>query len=179
MRITLLAFCFLLCTCVCAQIPVTPEFAALLDSMDVRINHPLDADFQLQPNVKNHYHQDQLTVYSKREKLEIRYHLTPESAADAYYLMPHMRAATLVMNLSSNEEDAVTTVHSFGEEEMAIFNADWARMYTFRPKRNYSDRGHAQLIAIYKEGSGMAFVVLLFRDAPATIEGRQLALRFR
>jgi len=159
--------------------PVTPEFAILLDSMDVRINHPLDADFRLQPNLENDYLKDQLTAYSKREKLEMRFHLRPETGTDPYFQMPHLRAATLVMNLSSNEEDAVTTVHSFGEEEMAIFNADWARMYTFRPKRSYSDRGNAQLVALYKSGRGMAYIILLFREAPTTIEGRQLALRFR
>lgn len=162
-----------------AQLPLTPEFTRLLDSMDVRVNHPFNADFKLRPIIENDYLEDQLVVLSKEEKLEVRFHLRPETENDLYYRRPHLRAGLLVMNLASNDEDAVTTVHSFDEEEMAVFNADWARMYTFRPKRSYSSEPNAQLIAAYKEGRGLAYTILLFDQAPPTLEGRQLLLRFR
>ena len=162
-----------------AQLPLTPEVQVLLDSLDLRVNHPFHADFKLLKNPDNDYLADQLTVRSKTEKLEIRLHLRPETADDLYYQRPHLRVGLLVMNLASNDEDAVTSVHSFGEEELAVLNADWARMYTFRPKTSYSPRATAQFIAIYKVGRGLAYNVLLFDDAPDTLEGRQLLLRFR
>ncbi len=162
-----------------AQLPLTPAFESLLDSLDVRVNHPFDDGFRLLENPENDYLEDQLTVYSKPEKLEMRFHLRPEDERDVYYQRPHMRAAMLVMNLGSNDEDAVTAVHSFGEEELAVMNADWARMWTFRPKQSYSYRTTAQLIAAYKEGRGILYTVLLFDKAPDTIEGRQMMLRFR
>ncbi|WP_026232337.1 hypothetical protein [Neolewinella persica] len=162
-----------------AQLPLTPEIQVLLDSLDIRVNHPFDADFKLLRNPENDYLADQLTVRSKTEKLEIRLHLRPETANDLYYQRPHMRVGLLVMNLASNADDAVTTVHSFDDEELAVLNADWARMYTFRPKTSYSPHATAQLIAIYKADRGLAYTVLLFDDAPDTLEGRQLLLRFR
>jgi len=162
-----------------AQIPLSQEFSVLLDSFDIRVNHPLDSDFKLLRNRENDYLEDQLTVYSKAEKLEIRFHLRQDTDRNPFYGMPHIQAGHLVANLGSNDEDAVTAVHSFDEEEMIIFNADWARMYTFRPKSSYSDKAQAQLIALYKEGKGMAYALLLFDKAPATLEGRQLVLRFR
>ncbi|MEO0732243.1 MAG: hypothetical protein AAFZ52_05375 [Bacteroidota bacterium] len=162
-----------------AQIPLSPEFSTLLDSLDVRVNHPLGGNFKLLPNRENDYLADQLTVYGKDEKLEVRFHLVPEDARSPYYQMPHLQAGLLVTNLGSNDPDAVTAVHSFGEEEMIVFNADWASMYTFRPKRSYSTKEQAQLVAIYKEGRGLAYTVLLFDKAPGTLEGRQLLLRFR
>ena len=162
-----------------AQLPLTPEFEALLDSLDVRVNHPFDAGFKLRDNPENDYLADQLTVYSRSEKLEMRFHLRPEDERDLYYQRPHLRASMLVMNLGSNDEDAITAVHSFDEEERAVLNADWARMWTFRPKRSYSERGTAQLIAAYKEGRGLIYTVLLFDKSPGTLEGRQLMLRFR
>jgi hypothetical protein len=162
-----------------AQLPLTPEVQVLLDTLDLRVNHPFDADFKLLKNTPNDYLDDQLTVRSKAEKLEIRLHLLPETEEDLYYQRPHMRVGLLVMNLASNEEDAVTTVHSFDEEELAVLNADWARMYTFRPKTSYSPHATAQLVAIYKVGRGLAYNILLFDDAPGTLEGRQLLLRFR
>lgn len=162
-----------------AQLPLTPEFEILLDSLDVRVNHPFDDGFKLLDNPENDYLEDQLAVYSKEEKLEMRFHIRPESERDLYYRRPHLRASMLVMNLGSNDEDAVTAVHSFGEEELAVMNADWARMWTFRPKRSYSHRPTAQLIAAYKEGRGLIYTVLLFDKAPETMEGRQMMLRFR
>lgn len=162
-----------------AQLPLTPEVQVLLDSLDLRVNHPFDANFKLLKNPDNDYLDDQLTVRSKAEKLEIRLHLRPETEDDVYYQRPHMRVGLLVMNLASNDEDAVTTVHSFDEEERAVLNADWARMYTFRPKTSYSPRATAQLVAIYKVGRGLAYNVLLFDNPPGTLEGRQLLLRFR
>lgn len=162
-----------------AQLPLTPEVQVLLDSLDLRVNHPFDANFKLLKNPDNDYLDDQLTVRSKAEKLEIRLHLRPETEEDIYYQRPHMRVGLLVMNLASNDEDAVTTVHSFDEEERAVLNADWARMYTFRPKTSYSPRATAQLVAIYKVGRGLAYNILLFDNPPGTLEGRQLLLRFR
>lgn len=162
-----------------AQLPLTSAFEALLDSFDLRLNHPGDDAFKLQPNPENDYLADQLTLYSKAEKLEMRFHLRPESERDVYYQRPHMRTGMLVMNLASNDEDAVTTVHAFDEEELITYGADWAKMYTFRPKRSYSPRATAQLIAIYKQGRGLAYTVLLFDKAPDSLEARQFSLGFR
>jgi hypothetical protein len=172
-------FLFALTSLLPAQLPLTSGFEALLDSIDVRVNHPFDDGFKLLENPENDYLEDQLTVYSKAEKLEMRFHLRPENERDLYYQRPHLRASMLVLNLGSNDEDAVTAVHSFGEEELAVVNADWARMWTFRPKRSYSSRPTAQLIAAYKEGRGLIYTVLLFNEAPETLEGRQMMLRFR
>ena len=170
---------FLFSSALSAQLPLTPGFETLLDSLDIRVNHPFDGGFKLQDNPENDYLEDQLTVYSKSEKLEMRFHLRPEDERDLYFQRPHLRASMLVMNLGSNDEDAVTAVHSFGEEELAVLNADWARMWTFRPKRSYSHRPTAQLIAAYKTGRGLIYTVLLFDNAPETMEGRQMMMRFR
>ena len=161
------------------QLPVPPEFQTLLDSMDIRLNHPLDGDFKLRHSAANDYLEDMVTLTSRREKLEMRFHLIPESKLLFYQGRPHLKAGLVQMNLASNDEDAVTAIHSFGEEELAVLNADWARMYTFRPKSSYSFRRQAQMIAVYREGKGMGLLMLLFDKAPPTIEGRQLTLRFR
>lgn len=178
MRYILLAIVPFLCSCVRAQIPTTPAFTTLLDSFQVTILQPLSGEFALQPNVRNDYLDDQLTVFSKAEKLEMRFSLRAIPPEDIYHRRPHFLIATLALNLGSNDEDAVTSMHSFGEEELAVFNADWAVMYTFRPKRSYSNRANAQLIAAYRDGVGMAITVLLFDKAPPTIEDRQLSLSF-
>jgi len=52
-----------------AQLPVTAEFNALLDSFDLRLYYPDDPVFKLQPNPENDYLADQLTLYSKGNAL--------------------------------------------------------------------------------------------------------------
>ncbi|WP_116107555.1 hypothetical protein [Lewinella sp. IMCC34191] len=163
-----------------AQMDLPPDFLARLDSLDMRFNAPLDSDYREKTlRDENRWLEDHYTMSSRREKLEIRFHLVPEQKGDRYYGLPHLAATTLAMNLGSNDEDAVTAVHSFGTEEMAIYNADWGRMYTFRPKRSFSNKEQAQLIALYREGRGLAYTILLFDDAPDTLDGRQVSLRFR
>lgn len=179
MRALFLALIFPVAVSLAAQLPITPEFNALLDSFNLRLNHSADDDFKLKPNPENDYLADQLTVYSKDEKLEMRFHLRPENERDIYYQRPHMRTSMLVLNLASNDEDAVTTVHAFDDEELLTYGADWAKMYTFRPKRSYSPHATAQLIALYKQGRGLAYTVLLFDKAPETLEDRQFSLGFR
>ena len=164
------------------RLTAPPPFSALLAEMNMVWNRPLDSDYRTIRTPKNDYLADHFGMYSRDERLEIRFHLIPEDSTDRYFQLPHLRAMTLVMNLTSNADDvpeSSSSVISFGDEELEIFGADWAKLFTFRPKRSYSEKRHAQLVATYKEGSGMAYAVLLFDKAPETLEGRQLALRFR
>ncbi|MTB49609.1 hypothetical protein [Lewinella sp. W8] len=179
MKSFLTLFLLLTTLAVWGQLPTSPELTTFLDSLDVRLYQPFDVAYKAQAPTDNDYLEDHARFYSREEKLEIRLHFRAEDARDPYYGMPHLRAGHLVMNLGSNDEDAVTSVHSFGEEEMMVFNADWARLFTFRPKRSYSERSQAQLIALYREGRGMVYLVLLFDRPPGNLEDRQLLLGFR
>ena len=180
MKATLLPLLLLMTCGLAAQLALPADFSARLDSLDMRFNAPLDSDYR-EKTLRNdtRWLADHYTMTSRREKLEIRFFLAPEHPGDRYAGLPHLAATTLAMNLGSNDEDAVTAVHSFGADDMALYNADWARMYTFRPKRSFSDKQQAQLIALYREGRGLAYTILLFDKAPETLEGRQLSLRFR
>jgi hypothetical protein len=163
-----------------AQLDLPPDFLERLDGMDVRFTPPLDSDYRESLDQVNDYLDSHYAMRSRRERMELRFHLRPERPGDRYYQLPHLAATSLAMNLGSNDDDAVTAVHRFSDDELRFYNADWARMYTFRPKRSYS-KGYeqAQLIALYREGRGLAYTVLLFDDAPDTLEGRQISLRFR
>ncbi len=188
MRSFILAFLLIICSGAAtvpgapgglrAQIPTTPAFAKMAERMGVKIIQPLAGTFRLEEIEENDYLEDRLRVYSKAEKLEMRFAFRAVPAGDIYAGMPHLLAGTLAANLGSNDEDAVTSIHSFGEEELSVFNADWAAMYTFRPKRSYSERANAQLVAIYRGDRGMAYTVLLFDKAPGTLDDRQLSLSF-
>ena len=164
---------------VVAPRPLPDTFNVLSEAAAVQLSPDWWRDFRIQPSTQNDYLDSHLTLYSKAEKLEMRFHLRPERPNDPLAGLPFIRVQTMATNLGSNEEDAVTAVHSLGEEELAALNADWGRLYTFRPKRSYSDRAHAQLLAVYREGRGLVTTVLLFNKPPGTLDDRQLMLRFR
>ncbi|NJC25980.1 hypothetical protein [Neolewinella antarctica] len=162
-----------------AQFPLSVEFEQILDSFDVRVNHPDEQSWKVLNPHDNDYLSEQQRLYSKPDKLEVRFTILAEDSAAAFFQYPHIQAGHLAMNLASNEEDALTTVLSLDEEEMTALNADWARVYLFRPKRGFADRRQAQLVASYKEGRGMLYTVLLFDRPPADLLDRQLTLMWR
>lgn len=179
MKLPLLLICLLSTALATCQLTLPPEFEQLLDALDIRFTAPLDSDYREGMLHDNDYLDHLFAMRSRREGLELRFYVQAERADDRYYQLPHLAATTLAMNLGSNDEDAVTAVHSFDEEELELYGADWARMYTFRPKRSYSTSKQAQLIALYRAGRGLAYTILLFDDAPDDLAGRQLSLRFR
>lgn len=178
LRLLPLTVALVLTTGLRAQLPTTPAFDSLATALGLVVNAPANGDFRLEKFPAGEYLSEQLAVYSRNEKLEIRLRLEPVRPDGRYYQRPGIRTSLLAMNLGSNAEDAVTTVHSFDEEELNARNADWAAMYTFRPKRSVSDRQQAQLVAIYKQGRGLALTLLLFDRAPVTLEARQFLLGF-
>lgn len=162
-----------------AQTPEVPDdFARRLTQLGLQLDLPPEAGYRPARARDNAYLATHCALQSRRERTEIRYHLVPELPGDPYAGRPHLRAGTLALNLGSNDADAVTAVHRFEADELATLRADWARMYTFRPKRSYSIRATAQLVAVYRAGRGLAYTVLLFDEAPPEVDARQLALRF-
>lgn len=161
-----------------AQLAIPAELQWRLDTMQADIFRPLDSDFRPVKVDGEDYVPAQFAMYSKREKLEIRYYARPKKELGFFAQMPHLDASRVVMNAASNDEDAVTTGHSFGTEDRKTFGADWAKLFTFPPKRGFSDTQYAQMVAIYRENQGMIYIFLLFNDAPDTLDARQIAARF-
>lgn len=178
MRIPLLLFLSGLPFWLVAQLYLPDSFQLRLDQMGADIIRPLESDYRPTTAEETAFFPAEYILYSRREKLEIRYHLVPEAEMGPMAGMPHVFTARLVANAGSNDDDAFTSVHRFLGEDFKTFGADWAKLYTFRPKLSLSDHQNAQLVALYREGVGMLYALLLFDKAPDTLEIRQLAARF-
>jgi hypothetical protein len=161
------------------QIVPDTAFARLLTAMQLEIIQPLESDYRLVRTTENDLLACPLAIRSRREKLEIRFAVRP--AAEMGYLAdaPHVAAGTLAANLASNDEDAFLAVHSLAAEAVReLYGADWLKIYTFPPKRSFSESENCQMIALYREGIGMAYIFLLFNRAPDLLDARANALRF-
>ena len=176
-----LALAFCLSGLLHAQaIPLDSAFAYQLSNIGIDFVHPIGSDFRPRPNEDLRLLEIDQTLYSRQEKLEVRLAVISAEELGDMATMPHIAASRIIMDLGSNDEMAPPiTVHSFGSEEMEYFNADWARQFTFRPKQGQAPYQLVQLTALFKEGCGMAYVLLLFNQPPETLDARQQLLRFR
>lgn len=161
-------------------LPAQPElpagFEQLLSAAGLAFVYPLDSDYRLRNPEENDYFQDQLRLYSRREKIEMRFAIQPETENS---WPPHVAAGRLAIHLASNHEEAQISVHRLGEEEAAFYRADWVKMYTFPPKPSFAPFDHCRLLALYREGRGTAFICYLFDDPPpAVLDARLHALYF-
>jgi len=161
------------------RIDLTEDFSTLAATMAVDFMAPLDAgykDIRAFPNPHQNY---ELAIRSRREKLEIRYHLEPEEENKPMTRIPHVRCMQMIANVASNEEQTRVSALSISDSiRIDRLNADWAKVFTFTPKKTFSPRLTCQMLAMYKEGKGMVFTYLLFNKPPIELDNRLLSIRF-
>lgn len=180
-RVLLLAlFCTGSLSAAVAQIDIPYTVMQRFEQLGAEMIYPIEADYRYRLAHKNDYLTYDFAIHSRRERMEIRYALLPAAELGELAGYPHVAASRLLMHLAANDEDAVVTTHTLPADEVRYdYQADWVRMFHFRPKKGFSEANHCRLLAIYREGYGMAYVLLLFDTAPEQIDSRSLALRFR
>lgn len=162
-----------------AQVDFTDEFTKLATEMAVDFMAPLDAGYKDIRTYANPHQAYELAIRSRREKLEIRYHLEPEIDNQPMTRIPHVRCLQMIANVASNEDDTRVSALSLPDSiSLEMLNADWAKVFFFTPKKTFSTRLTCQMLAMYKEGRGMVFAFLLFNKPPIELDNRLLTVRF-
>ncbi|HMQ49805.1 MAG TPA: hypothetical protein PKA00_20325 [Saprospiraceae bacterium] len=171
-----LSLCFI--SGVFSQVKINPRFEQLLQDANLVFLEPTESSYRAVKALKNDYLDSDFIIRSKREGLEIRYVIQPLSVGEADF-WPHVEASRLLTHLASNEEDGVMVGHRIEENQLLqAFGADWAAYYYFEPKSAFGAYRHCRLLALYKEGQAMAYVVFLFNEPSRELEQRLLALQF-
>lgn len=162
-----------------AQIDLTEDFTTLTTEMGVDFMAPLDAGYKDIRTYANPHQAYELAIRSRREKLEIRYHLEPEIDDQPMTRIPHVRCLQMIANVASNEDDTRVSALSLPDSvSLEMLNADWAKVFFFTPKKSFSSRLTCQMLAMYKEGRGMVFAYFLFNKPPIELDSRLLTVRF-
>lgn len=73
---------------------------------------------------------------------------------------PHVEFTRMVADMASNDESNMIWARVLDEEEALIYAADWAAEARFISKDALSRYPEARLLCIYREGVGMASVLL-------------------
>ncbi len=162
------------------QIDLPPELSKELAATGLEIIQPLEARYKTIRLPKNPYLDCDYGIWSKQEKLEIRYAIEPDQQNKKANLVPHVKAFAMASHLASNDEESVISKLSIAPKSLVEeFNADFGEIYFFRPKSTFSDKLNCQMLVLYKEGKGMAYVFFLFDDPNnAALDYRFYAVRF-
>lgn len=164
----------------CAQSDIfTADFFALQERTGAEIFLPVESDFKPTKVLEQPYQKYQAAIRSRKEKLEIRYALTPFQEDNPLTSAPQVQMMRTVMSVGSNDEEAVVAYHKISEADLKFFNADAGKTAFFRPKTGFSSLPFCKLVTLYKEGKGTVSVFYLFDDAdnPA-VDDRYYGLRF-
>lgn len=163
-----------------AQIKFSPKLNKELTITGLEIIQPLEARYKTIRLPQNRFLKCDYGIWSRQEKLEIRYAIEPEQPGARANLIPHVKAFSMATHLATNDDDAVISKLSLPTESLANdFNADFGEVYIFKPKRNFSEKLNCQMLVLYKEGKGMVYVFFLFDDPNnSALDYRFQAVRF-
>ena len=182
LRLTFIAVglvcCFNINSLGAQKLPVS--FVASLNQMDLLMAIPTEQRYRSRPvRINEWFTADYILRFRKKKKVEIQYALIPE--AKLKNLIPQVHTFRTVTHLGTNEEEYSTiAVHQVSETDLIKnFNADWAKVTYFQPKRSFSRYQHCKMLSMYKSGKGMAYVLFLFNEPNEEIEQQFYALRFK
>ncbi|MEM1214303.1 MAG: hypothetical protein AAGJ82_01365 [Bacteroidota bacterium] len=177
-------FLYLLFVCsltppqLCAQEADLPdELKAFLANNEL-VWHAPSVDFRLHRKRLQAQQATDFRLSIRKQNVDVLYYFYP-TATDTFFV-PHVHTATTIVQLASNEEDSYIAAHGVDPAVVdTVYHADWAQTFFFSPKNALSEYKDGQMTAVYRDGVGMAFVFLLFDDAPLYLEELAQTLRFR
>lgn len=155
------------------------KFSEALQRLHAEVMPPLDGAYKVYRPALNDTQNCQWALRSRKERLEIRYLAAPFSTRKPNLKYPSIAAHRLAMHICSNEENSIITARDLTEHEQeTLYNADWGRVYIFPPKLNFSPYAYCKMVALYKEGKGMAYIFNLFDNPSPNIDSRLYSFRF-
>jgi len=163
-----------------AQLDLPTTFVEKMKTATLEINVPLENRYKDISVKKNDFQKYDLAIWSKKEKLEIRYSIEPFLTDTPLNSIPHLQCMKVITNVATNDEDVAVSVHSMSQKELLEeFNADWGAVAYFQPKPEFGNYKHCKMLALFKEGKATAYVFFLFDKASEVVDQRFYALRFK
>ena len=162
------------------KLDLNDHFLHLLEETQMEFLKPLDAGYKKSWITKNTIQNYDFAIRSKKEKLEIRYLLEPYQAGNPSFSTPHIRCMQKVLSIASNDQSVVMTGLDIDTTQLQNdFNADWGKLFFFKPKAQFCKYQNVQMLALFKEGHGMAYVFFLFNQPERALKNRLIALRYK
>lgn len=162
-----------------AQVDLSPDFQQRLKETRIEFLEPLEAKYKDIRVARNDFLDYDFAIRSRREQIEIRYLIEPLTESNPVAQAPHVRTVRMLMHLARNDDVFVMSGIDVRETDLREqFNADWGKIFFFTPKEGFSRYQECKMLALFREGRGMAYVFFLFDEPSRALDNRFYALRF-
>ncbi|MDZ4709251.1 MAG: hypothetical protein SH818_12705 [Saprospiraceae bacterium] len=157
-----ITICWLICLESDAQIRYTHDFTSKLRAATLGLSLPDSTWYNVVLPCEDKYNQYDLCLIAEVDSAELRY-IILDDRATRKIVFPEMHYMARLSNLATNDE-----AHWMRSRTMSSrmvydsLKADWAGEMSFTPKPTLTDKKNGKLFSIYKENTGMVFVLLYY-----------------
>jgi hypothetical protein len=145
-----------------AQLIYTQQFTDKLETLDLFFYEPTDNWLHLLPVKKDSIFNYDLMLISEENDVDVRIILNTVAEKPDLLKFPHVEFTRILSNVATNDPEADILVSQLsGDTIKDAFNADWALMADFMPKKWISHLPFGRLYSLYKEDKGIASIIIL------------------
>jgi len=164
---------------VTGQVDVSADFKQKLQTAGIEFLEPLENSYKDIRVPRRNFADYDFAIRSRKEKVEIRFRIDPLDLDNPVAYAPHVRSTRMLLHLASNNDNFYMSGLPVRESDLTEqFNADWGKIFFFTPKEDFSIRKECKMLALFREGQGMAYVFFLFDEPSPELDYRFYALRF-
>ena len=140
----------------------TRDFTSKLRAASLALSLPDSTWYNVVLPCEDKYNKYDLCLISEVDSAELRY-IILDDRATRKIVFPEMYYMARLSNLATNDE-----AHWMRSRTMSSrmvydsLKADWAGEMSFTPKVSLTDKKYGKLFSIYRENTGMVFVLLYY-----------------
>jgi hypothetical protein len=158
----LFSLCLVFKTGLQAQLVYTQQFTDKLEALDLYFYEPTDNWLHLLPVKKDSIFNYDLMLISEENDVDVRIILNTIDEKPDLLKFPHVEFTRILTNVATNDPEADILVSQLsGATIKDAFNADWALMADFIPKKWLSLLAFGRLYSLYKDDKGIASIIIL------------------
>ena len=159
------------------QVKTSKSFNQKLAKMDLAFLAPLENSYKKIKASESIIVDFDFEIKAKKADMKIGFVLFPEG--NNALTFPHIKVSNMALSAATNQDDEARLVmHEMSKEDLEYYQADWGAVVFFQPKRIFSDKDHCKMLALYREGKGLAYVFYLFDEASEEVDLQENCLIF-
>lgn len=144
------------------QIQYTRDFTARLRSAGLELSLPDSTWYKVHLPCEDVYNRYDLCLVSETDSADLKY-LILDALQTNKIFSPQVHFMNKAANLATNADNQWMRTRSFNSRFIQdSLRADWAGELSFTPKLSITPRRYGKLFGIYREETGMAYVVLFY-----------------
>ena len=159
------------------QVKMSKSFQLKSTQMDLEFLAPLENSYKKIKASESIIVDFDFEIKAKKGDLKIGFALFPEGKNALTF--PHIKVSNMAFSAATNQDqEARLVLHEMSKEDLESYHADWGAIVFFQPKKIFSDKDHCKMLALYREGKGLAYVFYLFDEASEEIDLQGNCLSF-